>query len=364
MAASPGFEAAVESVVPALLGALEALEHTGRHLHPPRLPSLRERLQPFRAELAEAAHALAATTPPAGLERFHERLATSTGHALEALSGFTSATQSEIGQVLAAMHRQCRALAEIHAIRHAVPPARRFFVERPAWPQIETLDPGGAAREAVGLHEAAGDADGRGGFALFVPESLEADEPLPLVTALHGAMGSGRDFIWSWLREARTRRFLLLAPTSRGSTWSLQGRDVDGPALREMLGYVREHWLVDPARMLLTGLSDGGTYALMHGLAPGSPFTAIAPVASVLHPAVLAAGSLDHAAHVPIRWVHGALDWMFPIDMARAGAEALRASGADVTLREVEDLSHTYPRDENAGMLTAFDPSLAIEGAP
>ena len=24
---------------------------------------------------------------------------------------------------------------------------------------------------------------------------------------------------------------------------------MDGPALREMLGYVREHWLVDPARM-------------------------------------------------------------------------------------------------------------------
>ena len=111
--------------------------------------------------------------------------------------------------------------------------------------------------------------------------------------------------------------------------------------------------------MLLSGLSDGGTYAMLHGLARDAPYTAIAPVASVLHPAALASGSLDHA--VPIRWVHGALDWMFPIDMARAGVEALRSAGASVTLHEVEDLSHTYPRDENPGILTAFDPGLALE---
>jgi phospholipase/carboxylesterase len=56
---------------------------------------------------------------------------------------------------------------------------------------------------------------------------------------------------------------------------------------------------------------------------------------------------------------HGALDWMFPVDLARAAAETLRDAGALVTFREIEDLSHTYPREENARILEWFDPGLA-----
>jgi len=49
--------------------------------------------------------------------------------------------------------------------------------------------------------------------------------------------------------------------------------------------------------------------------------------------------------------VHGKLDWMFPVEMARNADEALSAAGARVTYREIDDLSHTYPREVNAGML-------------
>ena len=56
---------------------------------------------------------------------------------------------------------------------------------------------------------------------------------------------------------------------------------------------------------------------------------------------------LARARGRPIYLIHGALDWMFPVGVARAGCEALEAAGARVTYREIEDLSHTYPRDEN-----------------
>jgi phospholipase/carboxylesterase len=36
--------------------------------------------------------------------------------------------------------------------------------------------------------------------------------------------------------------------------------------------------------------------------------------------------------------------------------------GARVTYREIEDLSHTYPREENARILEWMDPALAIPG--
>ena len=52
-----------------------------------------------------------------------------------------------------------------------------------------------------------------------------------------------------------------------------------------------------------------------------------------------------------VRIVHGARDWMFPVDMAREAAQALAQAGAAVTYRELDDLSHTYPRELNGPLL-------------
>jgi phospholipase/carboxylesterase len=49
--------------------------------------------------------------------------------------------------------------------------------------------------------------------------------------------------------------------------------------------------------------------------------------------------------------VHGTLDWMFPVQVARQTSEMLAAAGANVTYRELDDLSHCYPREMNAPML-------------
>ena len=57
---------------------------------------------------------------------------------------------------------------------------------------------------------------------------------------------------------------------------------------------------------------------------------------------------------LPIYLVHGALDWMFSIDMARSANAALTAAGAAGEFREIDDLSHTYPRDENPRILDWF----------
>ena len=54
---------------------------------------------------------------------------------------------------------------------------------------------------------------------------------------------------------------------------------------------------------------------------------------------------------LPIHIVHGRLDWMFPARVARQTREVLSAAGADVTYRELDDLSHTYPREMNAELL-------------
>ncbi len=184
----------------------------------------------------------------------------------------------------------------------------------------------------------------RGGFSLYVPEDYDPSHAYPLVMALHGGSGNGGTFLWSWLRTARTRGAILIAPTAIGDTWSLRDPELDGNNLDSILAHARQRWNIDPSRLLLTGMSDGGTFALLSGLADASPFTHLAPAATGFHPMLLEFAEPSRIAGLPIYLVHGTLDWMFDVGRARGVARALAAAGADIVFREIDDLSHVYPR--------------------
>jgi phospholipase/carboxylesterase len=262
------------------------------------------------------------------------------------------------------MREHAEAQALLYPLCRILPPVSRYFLESACWDDAAGFDAPVCDGARVGIHHARDDAHARGGFTFYVPERHDGRAPLALVVALHGGGGHGRGFLWSWLREARSRGFALLSPTSRGPTWSLAGPDLDVAPLRSMVESVCEGWPIDRSRILLTGLSDGATYTLLGGLRENSPFSAFAPVSGVLHPTNFANGNLGRAAGRRIYLVHGALDWMFPVDLARAAAEELEKAGAELTYREIADLSHTYPRDENDRILAWFDPALALPAVP
>jgi phospholipase/carboxylesterase len=129
------------------------------------------------------------------------------------------------------------------------------------------------------------------------------------------------------------------------------GNDTDTPNLARILDTVRSRWNVDPKRMLLTGMSDGGTFCYVTGFESTSPFTHLAPVAATFHPLMAEIADADRLRGLPVHIVHGRLDWMFPVQVARQTRDALFAAGANVTYRELDDLSHTYPREMNPEIL-------------
>jgi phospholipase/carboxylesterase len=350
---------------PVLLRALAAFEQVQRRLHPPAIPELRSLLVPYREKLSESHATFQTAAVPDGLETFATQMGDCASQTEQALALFCDPAPDGdgIGRVMAAMRAHTRALALLYPLRHAVPPFGRFFVESDCDDRLAELDPENADGARVGIHRAHNAPEQRGGFHLYVPESCSGDEPLPLVVALHGGSGHGADFLWTWLREAKSRRCILLAPTSQGPTWSLMGPDLDAKPLYSMIEFIAARWPIDREHMLLTGLSDGATYTLLCGLREDSPFTALAPISGVLHPANLGNGNLARANGRPIYLVHGTLDWMFPIDLARMAAEQLRQAGAQLVFREIEDLSHTYPREINSDLLAWLDPALAPRGA-
>ena len=353
---------AVADVGAATLAALGAMEAVGRRLHPPEIASLRAQVRPAAERLESALASLRATPVPEGLEALHADLDAAAACTGEAIGRFVQPDAADpIAGVLGAMRAQCRALERVYPLRHVLPPFADPFAD-PIWRgRAAELDPVRPVDGSVGIHRASGGEAGAG-FSLYVPERYDGSSDRPLVVALHGGMGQGRDFLWTWLREARSHELLLLAPDSLDTTWSLQAPARDTRRLLSMLDLVSERWRVDRERVLLTGLSDGATFSLLAGLAEGSPFTALAPISGVLHPDNFHNGNLDRAGGRRIYLVHGALDWMFPVEVARMARDALQEAGADLTYREIEDLSHTYPREENARILEWLDPALAGSG--
>ena len=63
--------------------------------------------------------------------------------------------------------------------------------------------------------------------------------------------------------------------------------------------------------------------------------------------------------------MHGRHDWMFPPQMAQMAQQTLKMAGANVIYREIADLAHTYPRNENGAILDWFlGPDAGNAGVP
>jgi phospholipase/carboxylesterase len=356
-------EPAVETIarlVPALLKALYALEFTGRHLAPQTLLRLIEALAGRDSDLEPAlAHSRAADWPER-LAPARACLEAAAEATKESLATLMSAPDSDQPIVTAyrAMRGYARACEQLYPMAPHLRPVSQFFLEADArqdqarLEQLAAIDP---LKPDVGVVHAGGPAGTRGAYSLYVPETYDPSRTMPLVAALHGGSGNGGAFLWSWLREARTRGFILLAPTAAGPTWSLMEPPVDAANITRMLDEIGGRWNVDRARMLLTGMSDGGTYTYVWGLAAGCPFTHLAPIAAAFHPMLMMTlADADRVRGLPVHIVHGALDWMFSARTAQVAEQTLAQAGADVTYRELADLSHTYPRDENGPILDWF----------
>ncbi len=347
---------ATTALVPALLTTMDALATVGRHLHPPNLPELVAGIQQFRQPVADGLEIFRAAIWPEHLERFRGHIDKAAVEILQACDGLANCvTQSSPAMgAYRAMRFNTRAVEALYPVSFMLPPVSRFYLTDPHRGNTELLekiaaqDPG---REEAGIIHAGNGATDRGGFSLYVPEYYDPAVALPLVVALHGGSGHGRSFLWSWLRDARSRGVIIASPTSIDATWSLMGPDQDSANLDGIVDQICNTWNVDRSRILLTGMSDGGTFSYVSGLRSATAFTHLAPISASFHPLLLEFAEAERLAGLPVYLIHGMLDWMFPVDMARTARDALTAAGAAVEYREIEDLSHTYPREQNDKIL-------------
>ena len=345
--------AALAAAIVPLLGALEGLLFLARHAHPPEFLDVLDAIG-----TPEDALKAGAAGPDAPLT--HGAVGARVRGAREAvLSAFAdlraaALQDGDMRAVLRALRKGALAQEMLYPLASASQATSRFFLSAALREDAGLITQ--AARPAqphkTGLIQFGETASPRGSYALFVPETYTPDKAWPLVVALHGGSGNGRLFLWNWLRDARGRGAILLAPTAIGATWSLLGEDVDTPNILQMVAQVRSLWTIDAGRILLTGMSDGGTFTYVCGLQAGSPFTHLAPVAATFHPFLVQSADRARVKGLPIFITHGVLDWMFPVESARMARMTFDAFGAQVVYREIEDLSHCYPSEINDEILS------------
>src|SRR6266851_334437 len=350
---------AVAQLVPATLKALHALEFAGRHLSPTSLPQLITAMAGRDDEVNAALSVSRALDWPGRLAPVRECLEPAAEAAAQGIAGLRAAANAPQPIVAAyrALRNYAKAAEAIYPMTAFLKPVSQFFLEPSARTDSTLIDRLAAVDPAhgnVGVMHLGGPAGTRGAFSLYVPEYYDAASAYPLVVAMHGGSGNGGAFLWSWVREARTRGFVVIAPTAIGSTWSLMEPDVDGPSIDRMVEHVAAQWNIDATRKLMTGMSDGGTFSYVLGLRGDCRFTHLAPIAAAFHPMLMSFADADRVRGLPIHIVHGVQDWMFPPELARSAERTLAEAGANVVYREIADLSHTYPRDENAHILDWF----------
>ncbi len=186
---------------------------------------------------------------------------------------------------------------------------------------------------------------------LYVPESLPAGRPAPLVVFLHGATGNEQRGLRFLSAYADAFGFLLLVPASEDSTWDAIGSNF-GPDVRfidRALDRAFQTTWVDSKKIAISGFSDGASYALGLGMSNGGLFDAV----MAFSPGFVPSGVQSEGR--PRLFVsHGTADQILPIEQcSRMLVPRLTKAGYSVTYREF-DGPHTLPRDVGDGAMRWF----------
>jgi dienelactone hydrolase len=190
-------------------------------------------------------------------------------------------------------------------------------------------------------------------YGLYVPPSYQATKDYSLVLCLHGAGFTGDAYLERW----RTRLgddYLLACPTLiRANWWTRTGEEVVLATIRE----VQSRYRVDPDRIFLTGMSNGGIGTWIIGANDAPVFAGLAPMAGGLDKVLFP--FLENLRHTPVYVIHGAKDQVMPVDLSRSIVKELTRLGYPVVYREHERVhpmagGHFFPREELPDLVAWF----------
>ena len=182
-------------------------------------------------------------------------------------------------------------------------------------------------------------------YGLFVPSAYDPETAFPLVICLHGAGFTGDSYLERWATRLGESH-ILACPTSMAGTWWTRSNE---ELVLATIRNVHVRYRIDPDRIYLTGMSNGGIGAWIIGMHHAPRFAAVAPMAGgiddVLYP------FLENLRQTSLYVIHGAKDRIMPVWLSRNVTNELARLGIAFTYREHEWThphagGHFFPRQE------------------
>ena len=191
-------------------------------------------------------------------------------------------------------------------------------------------------------------------LSLFVPASYETAKSHALLVCLHGYGFTGEAYLERW-RTRLGEDYLLACPTYPSGAWFARHAE---ELVLETIREVRRRYHIDPDRIFLTGMSNGGIGAWLIGMHHAPLFAGIAPMASGLDDVLMP--FLANLRNTPIYIIHGAKDQVMPADLSRSIAKELDALGYPYMYREHHREhpiagGHYFPKEELPDLVTWFN---------
>jgi phospholipase/carboxylesterase len=361
---STQYQQKAERIAEQLLPFLRTFEAIQEEIHFGREREVQERIRAVAEHIFPAlTEETAKASPPAQLQNFHATLTQALSCCVEAYSALLKGAGRNFAEwFLRSRQALCRALSLLYDLREHLAPLQSYWLTPAALSSQSALE-----ARTPGLEVAVGfiqkpRTDQRGEYSLYVPENYTSDRTWPLIVCLHGGYGQGNEYIWTWLRPAKSNGYLLLSPKSAGPTWSVLNPPLDIRSIQAMLTEVGETYQIDRSRVYLTGLSDGGTFAYLLGLSCSDLFAGIAPIAGDFHPMMDPLLRQGKGKETPLLVVHGGKDPIFPIESIRQAWALFKRLGYNVTAHELPDWGHAYPYTINEQIVLPWFMGLTKTG--
>jgi pimeloyl-ACP methyl ester carboxylesterase len=191
-------------------------------------------------------------------------------------------------------------------------------------------------------------------LALSIPLTYQPAKGYGLVVCLHGAGFTGDVYLERW--QARLGDdYVLACPTAPMGAWFTRSAE---ELVLATIRSVQRRYHIDPDRIFLTGMSNGGIGAWVIGMHDAPLFAGIAPMASGLDDVLMP--FLANLRSTPIYIIHGAKDQVMPVELSRTITKELTRLGYPFVYREHDREhpvagGHYFPREELPELVTWFN---------
>ena len=182
-------------------------------------------------------------------------------------------------------------------------------------------------------------------LALSVPLTYQPSKGYGFVVCLHGAGFTGDVYLERW-RARLGDEYLLACPTYPSGAWFTRRAE---ELVLATIQHVRRRYHVDPDRIFLTGMSNGGIGTWLIGMHHAPLFAGIVPMAGGLDNVLMP--FLANLRNTPVYMIHGAKDQVMPVELSRAISRELTTLGIPHVYREHQGEhpmagGHYFPREE------------------